>query len=257
MSSAETQYADAIRPARRFAITWRNRLMRRISPVAVLDDLGTEYQFQYLAGAGDVDGFRPFVGFPDLKGVYRAKRLWPFFELRIMDRKRPDFVEYASWLGLTPLASTLDILSRSGGSNKADSVQLVEAPAVSPDGETESVFLARGVRYALREHGTEAAAASLQPGDKLQLGDDLGNEANPKALLLQTCAGEPIGWVPDLLVDYARLLRESGGTVQLLQNNRDAPTHARLLVRLSGHLRPGTSVLDGGVWPRRCHDAVS
>jgi hypothetical protein len=257
MSSTKTQSADKTRPLRRFAITWRNRLKRQISPVAVLDDLGSEYQFQYLSCAQDFEGFRPFVGFPDLEGVYRAKRLWPFFELRVMDRKRPDFVEYVSWLGLSTSASTLDILSRSGGGNKADSVHLVEAPAVSLEGETESVFLARGVRYALKEHGTEAAAASLQPGDKLQLGDDLGNEANPKALLLQTCAGESIGWVPDLLVVYARLLRESGGTVQLLQNNRDAPTHARLLVRLSGHLRPGTSVFDGGVWPQRCRDAVS
>src|SRR6202042_74188 len=98
----------------------------------------------------EVDGFRPFVGFPDFRGVYTSKRLWPFFELRVMDRKRPDFAEYASWLGLTSTASTLDILSRSGGGNKGDNVHLVEAPPVSSDGDAESVFLSRGVRDALR-----------------------------------------------------------------------------------------------------------
>lgn len=256
MSSAEMLLPQATRTMRRFAITWRNRLKRQIAPVAVLDDLGELYRFQYLDGVQEVDGFRPFVGFPDFRGVYTSKRLWPFFELRVMDRKRPDFAEYASWLGLTSTASTLDILSRSGGGNKADSVHLVEAPTIASDGETESIFLARGVRYALDEHGTEAAAAALQPGDKLQLGDDFGNEANPRALLLQTCAGESVGWVPDLLVDYARQLREAGGTVQLLQNNREAPAHARLLVKLSGHLMPDTLVFAGGVWPQLGCDAV-
>jgi hypothetical protein len=256
MSSTELLVSEATRTVRRFAITWRNRAKRQIAPVAVLDDLGAQYRFQYLDGVEDVDGFRPFVGFPAFNAVYTSKRLWPFFELRVMDRKRPDFAEYASWLGLTSAASTLDILSRSGGGNKGDSVQLVEAPNVASDGDTESVFLARGVRYALNEHGTEAAAASLQPGDKLQLGDDFENEANPRALLLQTCAGESVGWVPDLLVDYARQLREAGGTVQLLQNNREAPPHARLLVRLSGRVTPDTSVFAGGVWPQLCRGAV-
>ncbi|WP_373139643.1 hypothetical protein [Mycobacterium marinum] len=256
MSSAEMPLPTAARTMRRFAITWRNRLKRQIAPVAVLDYLGDYYCFQYLHGAREVDGFRPFVGFPDFSGVYISKRLWPFFELRTMDRKRPDFAEYASWLGLSSTASTLDILSRSGGGNKGDSVQLVEAPTIADDGETASIFLARGVRYALAEHGTAAAAAALQPGDKLQLGDDFGNEANPRAVLLQTCAGESVGWVPDLLVDYARQLREAGGMVQLLQNNWEAPPHARLLVKLSGRVTPHTSVFAGGVWPQLGFDAV-
>ncbi|WP_078354041.1 hypothetical protein [Mycobacteroides chelonae] len=257
MSSAEMVLPQATRTVRRFAITWRNRLKRHIAPVAVLDDLGDHYRFQYLDGAEKVDGFRPLVGFPDFAGVYTSKRLWPFFELRAMDRKRPDFAEYASWLGLTSSASTLDILSRSGGGNKGDSFHLVEAPTIASDGETESIFLARGVRYALDEHGTAAAAAALQPGDKLQLGDDFGNEANPRAVLLQTCAGESVGWVPDLLADYARELREGGGTVQLVQNNREAPPHARLLVRLSGRVTAETRPFVGGVWPPFGFGAVS
>ncbi|WP_313888621.1 hypothetical protein [Mycolicibacterium sp. CBMA 226] len=229
-----------------------------ITPVAVLDYFGpADYQFQYLDGVSTVEGFRPFIGFPDFNSLYISTRLWPFFELRVMDRKRPDFPEYVSWLGLKPDASTLDILSRSGGGNKGDTVQLVEAPTVTSDGSTESIFLARGVRYALSEHGTEAAATALQPGDKLQLGDDSFNEANPRALLIQTCGGESVGWVPDLLVDYAHQLRDTGGTVQLLQNNREAPTHARLLVQLSGHVMPDTSIFVGGVWPQLRREIVS
>lgn len=250
MSSAEVVVPEATRTMRRFAISWRNRSKRVITPVAVLDDFGpAEYQFQYLEDAGRVEGFRPFIGFPNLESIYISQRLWPFFELRVMERKRPDFPEYVSWLGLKVDASTLDILSRSGGGNKADNVQVVESPAVAGDGSTEAIFLARGVRYVLRDYGTEAAADSLRPGDRLLLSDDVTNEANPRALLLKTRDGAAVGWIPDLLVEYSRQVREGGGNVELLQNNHGSPWHTRLLVRVSGHVRPDTSVFSGGAWP--------
>lgn len=235
---------------RRFALAWRDRQRRVIRPVGVLDHLPSGYRFQYLANIEAVaPGLHPFVGFPDFARVYTSARLWPFFDLRVMDRKRPDFPEYVRWLGLTTNASTLDILSRSGGEQKGDSVYLAEQPKVANDGTTEAVFLARGVRYALREYHTEKIADSLRAGDPLLLVDDDQNEVNPAALLLGTPGGAAIGWIPDLLIDYARQVRASGGAVELLQNNLAAPWHARLLIRISGHVAPGTAVFTGGVWP--------
>ncbi|OBI24086.1 hypothetical protein [Mycobacterium sp. E2497] len=250
MPFAELLVPQAVRTLRRFAIAWRNTQLRVITPVAVLDRLVDGYRFQYLDGVGgSVEGFRPFVGFPDFEQVYRSVRLWPFFDLRAMDRKRPDFPEYVRWLGLTVDASTLDILSRSGGWQKGDSVHLAEAPAVAADGATEAIFLARGVRYAVGDNRTEANANALRAGDRLVLDDDSTNVVNPRALLLRTADGAAIGWMPDLLVDYARQVRAGGGVVELLQNNHGAPWHARLLVRISGRIAPGTEIFTGGVWP--------
>jgi hypothetical protein len=251
MSSAELLTPQPTRAVRRFAIAWRNRQRRVITPVGVLDHRATGYRFQYLEAAGEsVEGFRPFIGFPDFDRVYESARLWPFFDLRVMDRKRPDFPQYVRWLGLTVEASRLDILSRSGGEQKGDSVYLAESPAVADDGATEAVFLARGARYAIRQYGTEATANSLRAGDRLMLVDDDTNEANPQALLLETPDGAAVGWIPDLLVDYARQVRSGGGSVELLQNNGPlAPWHARLLVRISGRITPGTAMFTGGVWP--------
>jgi hypothetical protein len=217
----------------------------------VLDHRATGYRFQYLEGVGgSVEGFRPFIGFPDLNRMYESARLWPFFDLRVMDRKRPDYPQYVRWLGLTVEASRLDILSRSGGERKGDSVLLAESPAVADGGATEAVFLVRGVSYAVGQHGTEVAAESLQAGDRLTLVDDSTNEANPRALLLEASDGAPVGWIPDLLVDYAHQVRSGGGFVELLQNNGPtAPWHARLLVRMSGRVAPGTTMFTGGVWP--------
>lgn len=251
MSSVELLSADADRAVRRFAVAWRNRPLRLIAPVAVLDHSAAGYRFQYLAGVDrDVEGFRPFIGFPDLERVYESSRLWPFFDLRVMDPKRPDFPEYVRQLGLAPDASRLDILSRSGGEQKGDSVLLVEAPAVADDGATESIFLARGSRYAGPETQTSAAVEHLQAGRELSIVDDTANEANADALLLTTVEGVPVGWVPDLLIDYARQVRAAGGHATVVQNNgRGAPWHMRLLVRVAGRLPAGTAVFTGGPWP--------
>jgi hypothetical protein len=251
MSSAELLSPPTSRAVRRFAIAWRNRQRRVITSVGVLDRRAGGYRFQYLEGVGDsVEGFRPFIGFPDFNRMYESTRLWPFFDLRVMDRKRPDFAQYVGWLGLTVEASRLDILSRSGGERKGDSVFLAESPTVADDGTTETIFLVRGASYAVRQFGTEAAADSLRPGDYLTLVDDDTNEANPRALLLETCGGGQVGWIPDLLIEYVRQVRAGGGLVELLQNNGAvAPWHTRLLVRISGRIVPGPAMFTGGVWP--------
>ncbi|WP_324666996.1 Putative restriction endonuclease, HIRAN domain-containing protein [Mycobacterium canetti] len=247
MSSAEPLSPPTSRAVRRFAVAWRNRQLRVITPVGELDYRAGGYRFQYLEGVGgSVAGFRPFIGFPDLNRVYESARLWPFFDLRVMDRKRPDYPQYVRWLGLTVEASRLDILSRSGGGQKGDNVYLAESPSVADDGATEAVFLARGARYAVPQYRTEAIVNSLRAGDRLTLMDDSTNEANPRALLLETPDGAPVGWVPDLLVDYAHQVRSGGGSAELLQNNGPAaPWHARLLVRLSGRVAPGTALFTG------------
>jgi hypothetical protein len=251
MSSVELLSPDADRAVRRFAVAWRNRPLRLIAPVAVLDHTAASYRFQYLEGVHrDVEGFRPFIGFPDLERVYESSRLWPFFDLRVMDRKRPDFAEYVRQLGLPPDASRLDILSRSGGEQKGDSVLLVEAPAVTDDGATESIFLVRGSRYAGPEAQTSTAVDPLRPGSELSIVDDTANEANAEALLLTTVEGVPVGWVPDLLIDYARQVRAAGGHATVIQNNgRGAPWHMRLLVRVAGRVPADTAVFTGGHWP--------
>ena len=98
--SAEMLAAEPGPAVRRFAVAWRNRQRREITPVGVLDCRAIGYRFQYLEGVTDsVEGFRPFIGFPDLNRVYESPRLWPFFDLRVMDRKRPDFPQYVRWLG--------------------------------------------------------------------------------------------------------------------------------------------------------------
>src|SRR5213592_4251242 len=115
MNSIEAVVMEARLRSRRFGIAWRNRVLRSIHDVAVLDADPHLYRFQYCPGVESVEGFRPFIGFPDFDRVYESARLWPFFDLRVMDRKRPDYAQYVNWLGLSTEADRLEILARSGG----------------------------------------------------------------------------------------------------------------------------------------------
>lgn len=251
MNSAEWFAPEGRGSDRRFAVAWRNRVQSTIHDVAVLDvrQDDSAFRFQYLDSAKSVLGFRPFIGFPDLHRVYESRRLWPFFDLRVMDRKRRDYPQYVSWLGLPADADRVDILSRSGGEQKGDTVSIIEAPHVAADGATAATFLVRGAGYAVRSNDSAVAANGLRPGDQLTVVNDETNVANPNALLL-TVAGEPIGWIPDLLIEYGREVVKSGGTVTVLQNNGlDAPWHMRLLVRLAGQVTPGWSTFAEGHWP--------
>lgn len=244
------EQSEARSAVRRFAVAWRNTQRPRISPVAVLDYDGQSYRFEYLSTASDVEGFRPFIGFPDLRRVYNAERLWPFFALRVMDRRRPDFPRYVQWLGLPPDATPLDILSRSGGERKGDAVQVIEEPRVDLLGITEAVFLVRGARYATSDYGSESAAQALTSGDRLSMVPDPSNPANPSALLVSTAAGLPIGWIPDLLIPYVHIVQENESRLVLLRNNGlEAPWHLRLLAQLTGQTEPGYRAFIGPGWP--------
>ncbi|MDQ2837129.1 MAG: hypothetical protein M3Y42_18445 [Actinomycetota bacterium] len=221
-------------------MAWRNSRLRQSSPVGLLDFDGAVFTFRYLSKASTIEDFRPFIGFPNLDERYQAKLLWPFFALRVMDERRPDFPQYLQRLGLPSGASQLDILSRNSGERKGDKVQLVEEPQVGADGRTEAVFLVRGTRYATEEYASRSAVQDLQAGDRLELRPEASNQTNSAALLITTAAGSPIGWVPDPLIGYMQTVFAREGHIALERNNGpDAPWHLRLLARVSGQVSPG------------------
>jgi hypothetical protein len=223
---------------RRFLVAWRHARRREISPVGALSFDGLSFRFTYLPTAHEVSDFRPFLGFPDIDGTYVADKLWPFFAIRVMNRRRPDFPIYAARLGLTPAASELDVLSRSGGERKGDTVQVIEEPSVGQDGSTSCTFLVRGMRYATEEHRSAAVVDELRAGSPLVLRTDSDNEVNPEALLVATTSGRAIGWAPDMLARHLAAVHASApAELHVLQNNGvEAPWHLRLLVRDEGRV---------------------
>ncbi len=209
------------RGVRRLLVSWRDGAQPpSIHDVGCLAFSG-KYTFRYLEGAYAAPGFRTLPGLPDLERVHGpAVQLFPAFSGRVMSRTRPDFPEYLAALGLTEVRSDLDILARSAGQSRGDRLVLTEEPFIGEGGVTSSIFLVRGLRFALPDQRErEAALAALENETYLFVRDDVKNEVNRQALLICTETGIVLGWVPDALVHYMRLVTFAGGSLTVHRIN--------------------------------------
>lgn len=132
-----------------------------------------------------------------------------------------------------------------------DTIQVFPEPVVEPDGCTSSRFLVHGIRHmAAKRPETDRVLVALGPGDKLQLIDDVDNAFNPRAIITASEHGAPLGWVPDLMLDYLHTARTCG-EIQLSVdhvNGPEVPAHLRLLARMVGRVPIGYQPFTGPDW---------
>lgn len=202
---------------RRLFVAWQNPESRSVSPVGCLIEVGPPesriYYFSYLKRAQDVANFEPFVAFPDFGSVYRSETLFPFFQNRVMSRRRADYPEYVRSLRLPADAEPFDILARSGGRRSTDPIEVFPEPDVDVETAHATVFFfVRGIRHL---DGAEEAARSVFAGIRLYLAHDLQNPFNPRAYLLVTGRRRCAGWVPDYLVEYTHDMINVCGSEQV------------------------------------------
>lgn len=248
----DSQVLDASpRVLQRLAVAWQHPQTRAIEPVGILEYDEAGYRFRYVRNALSVDGFRPLLGFPDLHRTYESRRLFPLFAQRVMDARRPDYGRYLNELHLPEDAEPFELLGRSGGQRKGDTVQVCPEPSVAPDGSTRSVFLVNGVRHVLEADPTaHQRFASLRPEERLVLIDEPDNDWNSRAVLVSARDGQRLGWVPDLLLDYVHTVRDQGEPSLVVEhvNGPEAPPHLRLLVRLTGQAPASYQPFTGPRW---------
>ena len=154
-------------------MTWQHPGTRRTTAVGLLTHVGSTYRFSYLRSAGAVEGFQPFLGFPDLKHRYEATTLFPLFVQRVMRPSRPDFDRYRRALGLDIDISDWSILGRSQGQREGDGICVFPEPDVDEAGGTSSTFFVSGLSDRLhRDPQVAPALARLAVGDRLRLLDE-------------------------------------------------------------------------------------
>lgn len=223
------------RPAagRRLFVAWQHPETRQVSPVGALEEPGPDgstFLFRYLAGAAEVAGFHPFVGFPDFDDVFRSEDLFPFFANRLMPRSRSDFARWVQALGLAIDADPFEILSRSAGRRATDTVEVFPEPAVV-DGVAVTTFLARGIRHLPNADG---AIETLIQDDHLLVMHDAQNPEDHLALALRTDGQQMVGYVPRYLAPLVHRSREATDwsavkvTVAHI-GEQNGPAHLRLL----------------------------
>lgn len=239
-------FADA--QTRSLIVTWEHPISRAISAVAILRFDGTTYSFEYLREAADISDFRPLLGFPELDVVYSSEDLFPIFQQRVMDPKRPDYTRYVQGLGLPEDASPWEQITRSGGSREGDTIQFFPFPEHDGSVWTFS-FMVNGVRHMLSKSvpvdgeskGTyapedlERLLGSLSEGDGLELHFEPTNDYDSRAILVLARERMPIGYVPTFAIDgTTRSMRDELIEVTVERvNPAEAGWHMRVLARMT------------------------
>jgi hypothetical protein len=208
------------------------------------------YEFRYVRNVLSVKDFIPLIGFPDLSGVYTSPRLFPLFSQRVMAPRRPDFSRYVESLDLTEDADPWEQLTRSEGRRAGDTIMVFPEPTIGSEGRTQSNFLVHGIRHAVPEQDIDDRLRSLRKGDRLALVPEPTNPVNPRAIHTVDRQSVPLGWVPDLLLDYVHTVTGTGPHELVVQhvNGPEAPIHLRLLVRLTGSVPAGYKAFSGAAW---------
>jgi hypothetical protein len=232
---------------RRLAVVWQNPTTRSIQPVGLLTYDGTTYGFTYVMNALAVKDFVPLIGFPQLDRAYTSSRLFPLFAQRVMAARRPDFLRYIESLDLAEDADPWKQLTRSEGRRAGDTIMVFPEPVVDSAGRTETIFLVHGIRLASPEKCVDVPVSALRKGDRLALASE---PANPHMLRTVDHERVPLGWVPDLLLDYVHTVTDHGPYELIVQhvNGPEAPVHLRLLVRLTGTVPAGFTAFSGPMW---------
>lgn len=231
------QLPRAPRRPREFRVVWQNVRNRQFVHVGWLKFTGSEFTFLYTPDAELDPDFEAFPAFPNLTMTYASSDLFPFFADRLLSAAVPDYDHLLAALGLTREEATpVELLARSWGAASHDTIQVVPEPVEQGDGREVLLFLVSGVRHVdeIAPEWVAARIAELPVGQVLELVNEPTNPNNDQAIVL--CAdGQPVGWVPDYLLDYVNKNRQGGRQVSILvehANGPEAPWHLRLLARV-------------------------
>lgn len=219
---------------RALILVWQNPASRRFTKVGQLDSLPeSRFAFHYFPEIADVKDFVPLDEFPSLNHAYVSDEVPAFFANRILSAERRGYNKYLTWLGIEQVdgsAIPFEFLARSGGGRATDTFHVVDLPIKGSTTFTSRFFIS-GIRYL-----SDAARilGEIHDGSALTLELDEANEANPKAVLIDTVDGSKIGYVPDWLCqDIHGLIKDGWALTAVAERvNPDAPAHVRVLCRV-------------------------
>lgn len=222
-------------------LAWQDKARsRRWFPIGRLDaDVERpQYRFRYIGGAEQAKETAEFpllIEFPELKADYRSPELFPVFQNRVMNRRRPDFTDYLRSLDLPPMADPVEILAANGGSRMTDTYQVFPKLVKRADGSFTCRFFLHGWRHV--NASAQARIDQLATGEELYVTLELTNPVSTMAVQIQTTDYHMVGWAPRYLVaDLVQAMTESPkyAAQVALVNPQPAPSKQRVLIQMCG-----------------------
>ena len=223
---------------------WQDRAKtRQWFPVGRLDADLTQplYRFCHVKGAErarETGGFDLVPGFPELRGTYESRDLFPVFQNRVMSPRRPDFEDYVKGLALDPAVDPAvdptSLLMVNGGRRVTDYFEVFPKLVKGEDGSFVCRFFLRGFRHT--NTAAQERMGSLEPGERLHVALDLTNPTKQPAVQIQTQDYFMIGWSPRYFVhDLMMAMAESQGEYEarvVRVNPVPHPSSQRVLVEM-------------------------
>ena len=222
-------------------LAWEDKASRQWFPVGRLDaDVERPlYRFRYTGGARRARseaGFPLLLEFPSLDRDYVASVLFPVFQNRIMNSRRPDLDDHLEALDLPRGADPIKILARNGGRRVTDAYEVFPRIERDDDGSFSCRFFLRGWR-----HVSEAARERLhrlEAGERLRVTPEPTRPFHGYAVRIQTRDDHMIGWAPryvDSDLAMAMAERPDAYTAHVLRfNPHPTPSTHRLLIEMHG-----------------------
>ena len=172
---------------------------RRWTPLGRLDlDLARPwYRFRHVKGAERAEELGillPVPGFGKLFRDYQSEHLFPVFQNRVMNRRRPDLPDYLKGMDLSPSVDPIHALWVDGGYRVTDRLNVFPKLTRGEDGWFRCRFFLHRSRHAnaAARHRLEV----LKPGETLHLSPELPE--NP-AVAIYTRDRQLVGWTPMFL----------------------------------------------------------
>ena len=206
------------------------------------------YTFAYLKGIHNQIGqVNPLPGMQELDQVYQSEHLFPFFENRLLSKKRKEYKDFLAWSGFSEgnvAPPPLAILGITEGKKVTDSYEVFPCPRQNnKDGMYEFQFFLHGLNHIPAT--SQEVALNLEQGNRLFLMADLQNAYNPAAMTLRTENSHLIGYLPNYLANEAyRLLKTcdpQSTYCTVSRVNLDAPMSFAVLCKLKACWSNGSS----------------
>ena len=185
-------------------LAWQDSENTRLwFPVARLhaDVEEPRYRFRYIRGAERARTEAKFpllLEFPDIDGDYCAHDLFPLFQNRVINPRRPGREDYLRSLDLGPDADPIEILSTSGGRRVTDAYEVFpKLVKDSTDGSFTCRFFLHGWRHV--NPAAQARVEVLEARERLHVALELTNPCDPLAVQIQTRDYHMIGRAPRYL----------------------------------------------------------
>jgi hypothetical protein len=213
-------------------LEWADPVANSWLTVGKLSENNGKYLFQYSSAAASSQRFTPFGRMTDFNTIYESEELFPLFSNRLLNKSRPEYKSFLSWLDIDDSASPIDILSLSQGTRATDSLRVYSLPE-KIGSEYVSKFFIAGMSHVAHEPAERLE--QLKKDERLYLMEDT-QSAYSNALTLRT--EEPkmlVGYCPSFLSAQIKTLLDRDKNcvqVSIQKVNFDAPPPYKILCKL-------------------------